>query len=185
MESLKSFGLFFHHSINTLYGWIAIILTISSILSHFINISFINIFLPAKHQGYNMSITIILMIVAWCFVFLAAFQNYHKLRMKKVEEGLKYIPEAMEGKVFRKLYLLYREGLNCEKNPERQQSWDNEIIIMLTDHFNDWCKFYYLQETKRRPELNLLTPLNAENFTIALSYVEKLINLDFNTYFKS
>jgi hypothetical protein len=184
-ELFKSINLFFTDVIKSGLSLLAVLLC--GLPSYFFNqlnnYPGIKKKLPIFLQEYNLMISYLLLAL---FILSISFIAYHKLRMKMVGDGFKYIPEAVQGKVFRELYLLYREGLNCVKTTEeRQQLWDKEIIIMLNDHFNDWCKFYYLQATKRRPELNNITVLEADQFNTALSYIETLVNSDFNTYFKS
>ena len=191
VEFFKSFKVFLFTSIKTLYGWVAFTFGLSSLILPFINIP-----LPPKYRGCDMSI--ILMTIAWCFAFIAAFKVYHDLRIKSVsdyndlkEKRIKEVyasfPETKKGMAFRELFKLYEWGESEKKTcEERQRRWDDEVIIMLNKHFSGQCKVNYLLETRRRPELlPNVSPLDVNEFDSALYYIENLLKRDFDTYFES
>ena len=188
-EFFKSFKVFFITSIKTVYGWISFIFGLLSLVLPFINIP-----LPTKYQGCDMSI--ILMIIAWLFVFIAALKVFHDERMKwvsdynelkdkRINDVYAFMPEALKGKVFKELYELYIQG-EFEKNSseEKRKKWDEEVISFLDKHFQSICKNNYLLATGRAFAPPRIIPINDNRYNNAVSNIKDLLDNDFNTYFK-
>jgi hypothetical protein len=186
-EFFKSFKVFFLTSIKTVYGWISFIFGLLSLVLPFINIP-----LPTKYQGCDMSI--ILMIIAWLFVFIAALKVFHDERMKwvhdynelknkRINEIYSFIPEALKGKVFKDLYELYREGeFLKEASEERRKKWD--VMSFLGKYFQNICKNNYLMATGRVFAPPRIIPINDSRYNDAVSYIKDLLDNGFHTYFK-
>lgn len=182
-----SFRLFFTGIIKNVYFIFSLILCgLPSLLLPFINdLPFIKKYLPRVLQEHNITVVFVLIIIILIFMLVLSFVNYHKLRLKRINDVYEFTPEALKGKVFKDLYELYKTGEFLKNaGEERRKKWDEEVVIFLTNHFTNICKNNYLMATGRAFAPPRIIPINDSRYNDAVSAVKELLDNDFHTYFK-
>ena len=142
--------------------------------------------LPQSWQEHSMIIVFTSIIIFLIILLFASFRAFHELRIKRMQELYRFTPEANKGRVFRDLYKLYQEGEFLKQaGTERRQKWDEEILKILTEHFTKACNMNYWLSTRRGVNAGSIVPLDDNKYNVAVLYIEKLLKIDFDTYFKN
>ncbi len=116
-------------------------------------------------------------------ILYASIIAYHKLRMQKMAEYLKYAPELNKDRIFRIFYKLYKEGEFLKNaNAERRQKWDEEVLINMEKYCTFACKMNYLIDTGRRADKVSL--LQDEYYDKAVSRIQDYLDNMFQHYTK-
>lgn len=177
---LKSFGLFVVRIFKSIYFWISLIFLFYAIFD-----VFIKPYIPEKYQNLVVEMPIHLGFILFAImIFIACFSAYHKLRMTRLEELYKYLPEANEDRIFRIFYKLYKEGCFLKNaNTDRRQRWDIEVLKEIKNYCHIEFEHIYLLNTGRRNYE--FTPLDDSNYDTALSHLKNFIDRDFDKFIKS
>src|SRR4030042_5688972 len=96
----NSFKLFLKELLTSIYSLISLLL--------FLFDYFAKPFLPENIKGYVSFDLILITIII--LIILAGISAFQKLRMARLNELYKYLPEANKDRIFRIFYELYKEG---------------------------------------------------------------------------
>ena len=165
----NSFKLFLKELLTSIYSLISLLL--------FLFDYFAKPFLPKKIKGY-ISLDLILITII-ILIILAGISAFHKLRMARLNELYKYLPEANKDRIFRIFYELYKEGEFLKQaSVERRQTWDEEALKELRNYCTEGFISIYLRNTNRRFEIFI--PLDDKYYDTALANIKRLLdeNLD-------
>ncbi len=163
-----SFKLFLKELLISVYSLISLLL--------FLFDYFAKPFLPEKIKVY-ISLDLILMMVM-ILIILGGMSAFHKLRIARLNELYRYLPEANKDRMFRMFSQLYKEGEFLEGTSiERRQKWDEQVLRAIKDNCQDDLGNLYLLNTGRRYQE--FSPLQDENYKTALEYVKRLLNSQF------
>ena len=173
---LKSIWLYSRMLVTNLFLWLSIVLFFLSAYD-----IFIKPLLPVKYQMETNIPTFILYIFAIGCLFIAGATAYHKLRIARLEELYKYLPEANKDKIFRIFYELYKEGCFLKNaNTDRRQRWDVDVLKEIKNYCHVEFEHIYLLNTGRRNYE--FVPLDDLNYDTALSHLKSFIDRDFNQF---
>lgn len=172
-ESIK---LFFIGILKSIYFWISLVCFLYAVYD-----LFIKQLLPLKYQMNTYISAQLSLILFTIMMILAGVSTYHKLRMARLDELYKYLPEANKDRIFRIFYRLYKEGEVLKKaNTERRQNWDEALLKEIKNYCRIEFEHIYLLNTGRR---NCeVTKLEDDNYDKALLELKNLLDRDFNTY---
>lgn len=143
----ESFKMFFKCIICKSYVWLpAVALTPCALYN-----SFIKPLLPDPYQWEMRIPSEYIFLILFLVFCVAAVQCYHELRMKRLDELYRYMPEAIKDKVLRIFYQLYLYGeLLKTSSTERKQKWDDDVFREINNYCTDSFKNNYLLGTGRR-----------------------------------
>jgi len=164
----NSFKVFFREFFSQIYWWVSLVLFLSDY--------FIKPYLPEKIKKFIDLIPMnLISLIIICLILLGSMSAYHKLRMKRLEEIYKYLPEANRDRIFRIFYRLYKEGeFLKDAGTERRQAWDEQALKELRNYCTEGYISIYLRNTNRRFEI--FTPLDDKYYDTALAHIKRILD---------
>ncbi len=176
----NSFKLFFKELFSGIYWWISLLLFLSDYFFKPYLLEKIKSYLGKGVIKYIMSRELIFIIII-VLLFIATFRAYHRLRMVRLNELYRYLPEANRDRIFKIFYDLVEDGEFLKNaGTERRQKWDEEVLKQIKENCDGGFVFRYLVNTNRRG--GVFSPLDDKDYDIALTIIKDLLRDNFNLH---